>query len=340
MVTSLLITLIFLFICGCAGENPMHLSRPDPAPRQSRSFDFTYYAKISLPKSPETPSSVAVAPSPRQVRVWFPVPQSDINQEILLLEIKTPVPYTLHKEPLYNNKIAFFELLSHIPEEIELEMRFRATRYEDHNDVDLGLPTENVGQFLQPSRLGASIPEVEDIATQIKTTHKEPKSQMYAAFTYVLDNMEYKKVGAGWGKGDTRWACSARYGNCTDYHALFIALAQAMDIPAVFEIGFPLPSDKKEGRINGYHCWSHFYLKEKGWVPVDVSEADKNPRQQEYFFGAHDPNRVKFTTGRDILLVPEQKGNPLNFFIYPYVEVDGAPHDDMELNFTFKDLSK
>ncbi len=60
--------------------------------------------------------------------------------------------------------------------------------------------------------------------------------------------------------------------------------------------------------------------------------------EKDYFFGTHDPNRIKFTTARDIVLEPGQKGEPLNYFIYPYVEVDGVPHEDRTLRFGFRDL--
>ena len=32
---------------------------------------------------------------------------------------------------------------------------------------------------------------------------------------------------------------------------------------------------------------------------------------------------MQFSTGRDITLSPKQDGAPLNYFVYPYVEVDG-----------------
>jgi hypothetical protein len=58
---------------------------------------------------------------------------------------------------------------------------------------------------------------------------------------------------------------------------------------------------------------------------VDASEARKNPDKRNYFFGALDENRVQLTIGRDLLLSPRQAGPPLNYFVYPYVEVDGQP---------------
>ena len=79
----------------------------------------------------------------------------------------------------------------------------------------------------------------------------------------------------------------------------------------------------------------------KGWVPVDISEANKNPKMKDYYFGNLTEDRVTFTTGRDIDLVPKQDGAPLNFFIYPYVEVDGKPYpaDKVERKFASRTSS-
>jgi transglutaminase-like putative cysteine protease len=94
-------------------------------------------------------------------------------------------------------------------------------------------------------------------------------------------------------------------------------------IPARFEIGFPLPENKNEGDIPGYHCWVEFYIEGIGWVPVDASEASKNPAKRDYFFRAVDADRVMFTYGWNIRLSSQQKGEPLNYFIYPYMEANG-----------------
>jgi len=57
-------------------------------------------------------------------------------------------------------------------------------------------------------------------------------------------------------------------------------------------------------------------------------------------FGNFTENRVTFTTGRDISLVPRQAGERLNYFIYPYVEVNGKPlHSKyMTKHFQYRDL--
>jgi hypothetical protein len=151
--------------------------------------------------------------------------------------------------------------------------------------------------------------------------------------------MRYDKTGEGWGRGDAVWACTSKRGNCTDFHSLFIGMMRSSGIPARFEIGFPLPEGKTEGDIAGYHCWAEFYLDGIGWVPVDVSEAWKNPAKRDFFFGAHCTNRVFFTYGRDIRLSPDQKGDPLNYFIYPYAETNGQPQKNLQTHFSFRDVS-
>jgi hypothetical protein len=72
-------------------------------------------------------------------------------------------------------------------------------------------------------------------------------------------------------------------------------------------------------------------------VPVDSSEAAKAPARRAYFFGHHDENRLEFSRGRNLRLVPAQRGGPLNFFVYPYAEVDGRPHAAIDRKFTFAD---
>src|SRR5205807_3271527 len=130
-----------------------------------------------------------------------------------------------------------------------------------------------------------------------------PKDQTAAArvlYDTVNGHMRYSKEGTGWGRGDSAWACESGRGNCSDFHSLFISLARSRKIPAKFEIGFPLPEKHGAGDIPGYHCWAWFMPRDKAWVPVDISEANKNSKLADYYFGNLTADRVVFTTGRDI----------------------------------------
>ena len=102
-------------------------------------------------------------------------------------------------------------------------------------------------------------------------------------YDHIIDHMRYMKYGEGWGKGDATYACRSLYGNCTDFHSYFIALARAAGIPARFAIGVALPSERDEGGVDGYHCWAEFYA-EGRWWPVDISEADKYSELGAYYF--------------------------------------------------------
>jgi transglutaminase-like putative cysteine protease len=158
-------------------------------------------------------------------------------------------------------------------------------------------------------------------------------------YELVDEHVAYKKEGTGWGRGDTNWVCDSRYGNCTDFHSLFLSLARSQGLPARFEIGFSIPNGKQEGPIAGYHCWAWFYLDDRGWIPVDISEADKHPELKDYYFGNLTADRVTFSTGRDLELVPKAQHAPLNYFIFPHVEVEGEvwPIENVELQFEFKE---
>ena len=47
-----------------------------------------------------------------------------------------------------------------------------------------------------------------------------------------------------------------------------------------------------------------------------------------------------FSIGRDIPVTPSPAAGPLNFIIYPYVEVDGKPFTDYEKTFSLKDVAE
>jgi transglutaminase-like putative cysteine protease len=153
----------------------------------------------------------------------------------------------------------------------------------------------------------------------------DPLAMSRQLYDTVNSELRYSKEGAGWGNGDANWVCDSKYGNCTDFHSLFIGLVRSQRVPGKFEIGFPLPEKRGSGTIAGYHCWAKFLIEGTGWVPVDISMANQNAKLKEYCFGNLTADRITLSEGRDITLVPKQDGPPLNYFVYPYVELGGKP---------------
>jgi transglutaminase-like putative cysteine protease len=252
----------------------------------------------------------------------------------------------MRQEKEYGNHYAYLELNpSQAATAQEISMVFKATRHE--NRVDLKAPGAAPAQAsraeltrsLERDRLVPLDGMIADLSRSETKNQEKPLDKARAIYTYVLSTMRYDKTGEGWGKGDAIFACNEKRGNCTDFHALFIGMMRAASIPARFEIGFPLPRDKNAGEIGGYHCWAQFWVDGRGWVPVDASEAWKDASRRDYFFGAHDANRILFSRGRDIQLDPPQEGQPLNYFVYPYAELDGKPWTGLQSKFSFRDLS-
>jgi len=185
---------------------------------------------------------------------------------------------------------------------------------------------------------------VKALALEATRGKKGDAAQARGIYEKVTSMMKYDKNGTGWGRGDALFACDAKRGNCTDFHALIIGMARSQGIPARFAIGFSLPETRGSGEIPGYHCWAELFLKGRGWVPVDSSEAAKaiakgDLAKKDYYYGHHDENRIQFSRGRNLTLVPAQQAGPLNFFVYPYAEVDGKKHEVVDRTFSFADLN-
>ena len=66
-------------------------------------------------------------------------------------------------------------------------------------------------------------------------------------------------------------------------------------------------------------------------------KAFTKQKKEDYFFGTCCENRIEMSEGRDIALNPEQKGKDLNYFIYPYVEIDGRAFENVKRNFSFNE---
>jgi transglutaminase-like putative cysteine protease len=283
----------------------------------------------------------------KEVRVWIPAAHSDAFQEVKVISAKGDLPLKKTGESKDGNEIYFAETTSSAQPELHFDVEYDVVRRErialmrSQNTVSpfYLLTKEERQHDLQPDALVPITGLPADLAVKVTQGKTEPLDKARAIYDYVFATLKYDKTGTGWGRGDVLYACDAKKGNCTDFHSLFIAMARSQGIPARFEIGFPLPPDKHSAEIAGYHCWSDFYIDGRGWIPVDISEAWKHPEKKDYFFGSHDVNRVQFSMGRDLRLTPPQDGKPLNYFVYPYVEVDGQEYPNVSLAFSFADVT-
>lgn len=280
-----------------------------------------------------------------KVRVWIPAAHSDAFQEVKVISAKGDLPLKKTHESRDGNEMYYAEISKAKQAELHFEIIYDVER---HERLTLGVAIPHLmtvklsdrerKEDLAPDALVPVTGLPAELAAKVTEGKTSPLDKARAIYDYVFTTMRYDKTGTGWGRGDVLYACDAKKGNCTDFHSLFIAMARSQGIPARFEIGFPLPTDKHSAEIAGYHCWSDFFEPEHGWIPVDISEAWKHPEKRDYFFGAHDAHRMQFTMGRDLRLSPAQDGAPLNYFVYPYVEVGGKTYPNVSPAFSFADV--
>lgn len=291
-------------------------------------FDYTFTVKISDPGKP--------------LDVWFPMAHSDQFQQVKIVSKTSDLPLKEATEPEYGNKMFYAHADKADKPEYHFSVRYDVVRFEHLAAASAkeAPPRKGLERFLQPDKLVPITGKPAEIAAQQVKAGMSDMQKARALYDYVFSTLRYDKTGTGWGRGDALWACDAKHGNCTDFHSLFIAMARSQHIPAKFEIGFPLPEDKASSDIAGYHCWAEFYTRERGWFPVDISEAWQDQNKKEYYFGANDVNRIQFTVGRDLELNPRQHGDRLNYFVYPYVELDRQAYPNVANAFAFKDVTE
>jgi transglutaminase-like putative cysteine protease len=289
--------------------------------------------------------TVKNVPPGQKVRVWFPAAHSDSYQEVRVVSAKGDLPIKKTHESRFGNEIYFAEASKSRAEDMHFEVVYDITRHE-HLTLGMNRPRlENASlnqkqmkEFLGPDKLVPITGLPAELAVKVTAGKSSQLDKAHAIYDYVFANMSYDKTGKGWGRGDVLYACDAKKGNCTDFHSLFIAMARSQNIPSRFEIGFQIPPDQHSAQVPGYHCWAEFFNSENGWIPVDISEAWKHQQKKDYFFGAHDADRVQFTVGRDLKLNPPQAGEARNYFIYPYVEVEGKEYSNIANDFSFADV--
>lgn len=305
--------------------------------RPSRTFVFVYDAGLA-----------AVPAGAKQVRLWIPVPMDNADQKIAIVKIALTADGST-KELAIGGDGAMTGLqlpctvaaighgwgrtlcIESAGKPFSVQMTATVTRYETK-----GGGTASKDALAMASGADKMVPldgKAAGMASEV-ANGTDATATARLIYDHVLERMKYDKpAGQPWGRGDAEWACDNRCGNCTDFHSYFMAIARKKGIPVRFEMGFNVPAGTEtEAPIAGYHCWAFFWDGAK-WVPVDASDADKDPARADYLFGTLDLNRVTFTGGRDLQLSPAPAAGALNFLVYPYCEVDGKETKDVTKSF-------
>ncbi len=334
----------FALVAGLAlaGVHSLRAEEGGVGVQTARTVRITYKAVMPVP------------PGAEDARLWLPLPPTSDHQTVSGLRVEANVRHSRYTEPVYGNTVVCAEYEGDSGEPIVITLtatirregyRMLASRAADPRpaappsralDDDVLLP--ELAAFLRPTSMIPLTGKVEAEAMKVVRPGMSDEQKARAMYDYLARTLSYDKTVPGYGRGDAIRACDIRKGNCTDFHSLFIGMARATKLPARFLMGFPLPADKKSGKVSGYHCWAEFYMEGTGWVPVDISEAAQHPERHEELYGGLDADRVHFTTGRDIQLCPGAQPGPQNYLIYPVGMIDGELVNGVAWEFAFEDV--
>jgi transglutaminase-like putative cysteine protease len=300
----------------------------------TRSFRFTY--------------DVVVPPADGATRVWIPRPLEDGWQRCTRSAYPEQLAPEEGADPASGNQMVCLTVPSSpLPTSFAVSFELERTLARPPlppDDQPYPAPPSRdpeLARYLLANRKVPTDGAIVEEARALGEIGDPPLRLARRVFHQLIESFDYDRRGctpARMGElSDLPAACDIRLATCTEFHGLFVARMRALGVPTRFVFGFNVPP-RPEGMIHGYHCWAMIASPAGGWIPMDVSEARKQPDRREFYFGALDPNRVAFTWDRDVPLVPAQRGEPLDRFIFPYGESAEKTAVELELGFRFAEL--
>jgi hypothetical protein len=301
---------------------------PIPANRLWSSFDISYVVRV------------APASGGRIVQVSIPLPSSDDYQTISHLQIDAPVGARMRKEKDGDQSANLTVDASNMHAPIQIRVSFHVVRFEHHIDwataIDPpGAFPKGVAPFLDPGKAASGGVAIAAISREETQGIDSPVDKARKIYNYVVSTICGDHDAAGACSAAAPGAVGSENGGRADFDTLFVEMARAVGIPARLQVGFSLPTGQQKGIVAGDHGWAEFYANGIGWIPVDLSEAAKDPRNRDGFFGAIDARRVVISTGQGMTDASGRGSVAANSAAYPSIEVDGKPcaHYSLDLFF-------
>ncbi len=283
-------------------------------------------------------------PDAKTVKLWFPYPTSDRDQTIKDLKFSGNYSnFSLSHEPRSGALYLYTEWAgSDFGKKRNLTVTFHARAKERKVSrlVETGGPIPaDVRKYLQAEFwVPSDDRKIIALARKITAGRKGILQKSRAVYDWVVDNTRRDPNVPGCGLGNVEKTLSARSGKCADISSVYVALARAAGVPAREVFGLRLGKKGETDITDGHHCWAEFYLPGTGWVPVDPADVLKimlvrnlpsaaAKPYRDYYFGAVDEFRISLQKGGRGLRFAEGNVEAINYFMYPYGEIDGKAID-------------
>lgn len=212
------------------------------------------------------------------LRVWIPVPPSDVAQQVRLTEFSTypvDVQPRIETEATYGNTFAYFEFPNPLGATV-ITHRLTVQTHELHWNMkpeQIKSPAKwpaSFGPFLRSEEQAVVADERFDALLEaIVPQRKNPLVDLEAVMTFADQNFVYDHDKASL-KASSVHALDNRRGHCSDYHGFCAAAGRVMQLPTRVTYGInPFP------KASPSHCKLEVFLPPYGWVSFDVSETQK-----------------------------------------------------------------
>lgn len=274
----------------------------------------------------------------KNAKVWIPYPSFDPNQTVTIQGIKGNFEKMgIRRVPVRGALSLFAEWKKEIDQRvIELRFKVKTEEISERDLKDKGKPIPKmVKKYLVSKRWIPTDGKIKETANTIVKGKTGILEKSRAVYDWIIDNISWDSELKGNGVGDVLATMEKRSGKCVDLVSLYVALVRSVGVPAREVFGLRLGKEDGQEITDDFHCWAEFYLPDTGWIPVDPSDVRRMmvkenlqledvAQYREYYFGGLDELRVALNRGgRRLMLRPPQASGLLNYFMYPYAEIDG-----------------
>jgi transglutaminase-like putative cysteine protease len=282
----------------------------------------------------------------KEARLWIPYPRTDANQHISDVKVSGNFTKSATREDKRNKTEYLYAEWGKIGGTPKLVFSFHVdSRYRKGGPLKDGgnaipddiRPYLDANQYIPclDPKITASAKEAVGSAG---TVLEKARAVYDWTIAHTFRNPDVK--GCGLGRAIETLTMARGGGKCADISSVFVTVLRAAGVPSRDVFGLRIPG--KDGEISGdFHCWSEFYLPGTGWVqadPADVRKAmlieklalgDPKTREwTEFFWNGDDLFRIALNRGdRGLVFEPAQQGEPLEYFMYPFAQVDGRTLD-------------
>lgn len=301
--------------------------------------------------------TVAAPEDSKDVRVWIPYPVSNPMQDISDVRIDG----NFSRSGIYGEKetgnLALYAEWSKPVKDRTITLTFNVTAKEQmkkgFSAKEPEIPAD-IREYLNSSAFIPTDGKIKEIAFSVTNDQQKVSEKARAVYQWVVENTVRDPNVKGCGTGEVEKVLAKKGGKCADISSVFVSIARAAGVPSREVFGLRLGKKDEEDMTGGHHCWAEFYAPGYGWVPVDPSDVRKvmltdkldlhsAQKYVDYYFGAVDEYRIELARGgRGYFLNPRQNDGPLNYFMYPYAEVNGkslewlAAQTDLKFKVMFK----